>query len=514
MWRHMVPKEAHPLSTYERVRVTLEELGPTFIKFGQLLSMRPDVVPEKLILELRKLQDNVHALPFPEMAEVLDASLGKQHGRVFEDFDETPAASASLAQVYTAKLKADGTKVAVKIQRPGIAQKISIDLDLAGWLAAQVNQRSATLRPYDLPAVVEEVRKGVLKELDFRIEARNQEYFNAVNPEPDKVFAPAVNRELSSQYVMVSEWVEGTSVRSTRLSLERRQEIASIGATSIIRQVLVDGFFHADPHAGNVIIAKDGRLAFIDWGLVGHLTRRLRSALGDFWVAANEHDSERLVRLAADLGPSGARPDLREMEKEVMLALREELNFVTGRQELGRAMLRLLYILGRHGIPLSHDFSLTAKAVLSIEEIGRTLDPDFDLRPYAEPVLEQQGRERWSPQTMMKIAGEFARTSLRGLRELPSEMTRFMRRLEHDDLTINFRHQNLEHLEETLGTAANRVTLGVIVGSLIVGSSLIVTTGAGPSLFGYPALGLIGFLISGIFGLYIVYDIVRHGRHK
>jgi ubiquinone biosynthesis protein len=171
MWRHMVPKEAHPLSTYERVRVTLEELGPTFIKFGQLLSMRPDVVPEKLILELRKLQDKVHALPFAEMAEVLDASLGKQHGRVFEDFDETPAASASLAQVYTAKVKADGTKVAVKIQRPGIAQKIAIDLDLAGWLAAQVNHRSETLRPYDLPAVVEEVRRGVLKELDFRIEA-------------------------------------------------------------------------------------------------------------------------------------------------------------------------------------------------------------------------------------------------------------------------------------------------------------------------------------------------------
>jgi ubiquinone biosynthesis protein len=514
MWRHMVPKEAHPLSTYERIRVTLEELGPTFIKFGQLLSMRPDVVPEKLILELRKLQDNVHALPFAEMAVVLDASLGKAHSKFFEDFDETPAASASLAQVYTAKLRSDGAKVAVKIQKPGIAHKIAIDLDLAAWIAAQINQRSDTLRPYDLPAVVEEVRKGVLKELDFRIEARNQEYFNAMNPEPEKVFAPAVMRELSSQYVLVTEWVDGTSVHKSKLPPERRHEIAANGATSIIRQVLVDGFFHADPHAGNVIVTKDGRLAFIDWGLVGHLTHRLRSALGDFWIAANDQDAERLVRIAADLGPSNARPDLREMEKEVMLSLREELNFATGRQELGRAMLRLLYILGRHGIPLSHDFSLTAKAVLSIEEIGRSLDPEFDLRPLAAPVLDQQARDRWSPKSMMKIAGDFTRTALRGLHELPSELTRFMRRLEHDDLTINFRHQGLEHLEETLGTAANRVTLGVIVGSLIVGSSLIVTTGAGPTLFGYPALGLIGFLISGIFGLYIVYDIVRHGRHK
>lgn len=514
MWHKIVPHQAHPKTTYERIRTTLEELGPTFVKFGQMLSMRPDVVPEGLILELRKLQSHVQELPFPEMMAVLDASLGKSHSRVFEDFEKTAAASASLAQVYVARVRATGAKVAVKVQKPGIAKNIQIDLELAAWIAGQLNQRSETLRPYDLPAIVEEIRRGVLQELDFRNEARNQEYFNSVNPSPETVFAPAVMTELSSEFVLVAEWVDGTSVGSSKLPAERRREIAENGATSLIRQVLVDGFFHADPHEGNLIIAKDGRLAFIDWGLVGHLTRRLRHALGDFWIASIEQDSERIVQIAADLGPSEARPDLRGMEKEVMLALRAELNFATGRQELGRAMLRMLFVLGKNGMPLSRDFSLTAKAVLSIEEIARTLDPEFDLRKEARPILEQQKRERWSPKVMFNLAQEFARTSLRGLRELPSEITRLMRRLEHDNLTVNFQHKGLEHLEETLGTAANRVTLGVIVGSLIVGSSLIVTTGAGPRLFGYPALGLIGFLISAIFGLYIVYDIVRHGRHK
>jgi ubiquinone biosynthesis protein len=514
MWRNVVPHTAHPKTTYERIRITLEELGPTFVKFGQVLSMRPDAVPEGLILELRKLQSHVQELPYPEMMAVLDAALGKPHSKVFEDFDKTAAASASLAQVYVAKVRETGAKVAVKVQKPGIARNIQIDLDLASWIAGQLHQRSDTLRPYDLPAIVEEIRKGVLKELDFRIEARNQDYFNAVNPMPEKVFAPAVIGDLSSEYVLVTEWVDGTTVSGSKLSAEKRKEIAENGASSLIHQVLIDGFFHADPHEGNLIIAKDGRLAFIDWGLAGHLTRRLRHALGDFWLASAEQDPERIVQIAADLGPSEARPDLRGMEKEVMLALREELNFATGRQQLGRAMLRLLFILGKNGMPLSRDFSLTAKAVLSIEEIARTLDPEFDLRAYAKPILEEQRRERWSPKVMIGLAQEFARTSLRGLRELPSELTRLMRRLEHDNLTINFQHKGLEHLEETLGTAANRVTLGVIVGALIVGSSLIVTTGAGPRLLGYPALGLVGYLISAIFGLYIVFDIIRHSRHK
>lgn len=514
MWHSIVPHPAHPKTTYERIRTTLEELGPTFVKFGQVLSMRPDAVPEGLILELRKLQSHVSELAFAEMAPVLDAALGKEHTKVFDEFGESAAASASLAQVYAARVRVTGARVAVKVQKPGIARKIQIDLDLAGWIAGQLHQRSETLRPYDLPSIVEEIRKGVLKELDFRIEARNQEYFNAINPFPEKVFAPAVFSDLSSEHVLVTEWVDGTTVGSSTLPVERRREIAENGATSLIHQVFIDGFFHADPHAGNLIIAEDGRLAFIDWGLAGHLTRRLRHALGDFWIASADQDPERIVQIAADLGPSEARPDLREMEKEVMLALRDELNFATGRQQLGRAMLRMLFILGKNGMPLSRDFSLTAKAVLSIEEIARTLDPEFDLRTLAKPILEEQKRERWSPKVMLGLAQEFARTSLRGLSELPSEMTRLMRRLEHDNMTVNFQHKGLEHLEETLGTAANRVTLGVIVGSLIVGSSLIVTTGAGPRLFGYPALGIVGYLISAVFGLYIVYDIVRHGRHK
>ena len=508
-WRRMLPKPAHPMTTNERIRVTAEELGPAFVKLGQLLSMRPDLLPQPLILELRKLQNNVKPLPFAEMKPVIDEEYGRPHSELFDNFSEIPAASASLAQVYRATVTATGRNVAVKVQKPAIKRQIEIDLDLAAWLASQLHQRSATLKPYDLPSVVDEVRKVIVKELDFRGEARNQEYFNSINPEPEQVFAPSVVLELSTERVLVTDWVEGTSVEDTVMPPDELRAIAANGATSLINQILVEGFFHADPHAGNIIITPEGRLAFIDWGMVGHLTRRLRHALADFLIASIELDSERVVRIAADLAPSEARPDLREMEKEVMLALREEFNFAAG-----RAMLRLLYIFGGHGIPLSHDFSIMAKSVLSIEEVGKMLDPGFDLRAYAKPVMEKMQRDRWNPHSLLRMAQDFAKSGLTGLRELPSELTRLMRRLEHDNLTINFQHRGLEHLEETVGTAANRITLGVIVGSLIVGSSLIVTTRAGPQLFGYPALGIIGYLMSALIGFYIVIDIVRHSRHK
>ncbi|HET7537544.1 MAG TPA: AarF/UbiB family protein, partial [Candidatus Didemnitutus sp.] len=348
-----------------------------------------------------------------------------------------------------------------------------------------------------------------LHELDFRHEARNQEYFNTLNPRPDQVFAPRVYTELSSERVLVMEHVKGHPVGRGRSPLEVRRRVAAHGVQSLVRQVLIAGFFHADPHAGNVLVTPDGRLCFLDWGLAGHLTPRLRYVLADFWVAAVEHDSERIVQIAIDLAPPEARPDFRRMEKEVTLTLREELNFAVGRQNLGRAMLRLVFLFGQNGIPLSRDYSLMAKAVLSIEEVGHTLDPDFDLRAQMNPVLRELTRERLDPRKLWRRSREALHDLVTSLHDLPSELRRLVRRLEYDSLTINFQHRGLEEIDDALKTASNRIALGVIVGSLVIGSSLIITTGIPPYLFGYPALGIIGYLISTVLGLWVVWDILR-----
>lgn len=513
LWKRIIPQPAERRTLWERVRLALEELGPTFVKAGQLMSMRPDALPHGLIYELRKLQNRVRPLPFSEMRPVLVEALPVAPEVAFASFDETPVASASLAQVYFATLP-DGREVAVKIQRPDLRKPVQADLDLLTWFAAQLHQRIEGLQPYDLPSVVAEVKENLLRELDFRHEARNQRYFNALNPAPDRVFAPEVIDDLSDECVLVMERISGVTVADARLSPAEAARIASNGAVSLIHQVLIAGFFHADPHAGNVLVTSDGRLCFLDWGMAGNLTKRLRLGLADLFLAAVHQDAERIVQIAADLGSPGGRADLRAMERDVTLALREDFNSAIGHVQLGRAMLKLLFIFGQNGINITRDYSLMAKAVLSIEEVARTLDPDFDLRSNARPVLEQLQKERTGPRTLLRETRALLRSLVTGARELPAEVFRIVRRIERDDLTIKFQHQGLEGLDDAIGSASNRLTLGVIIGSLIIGSSLIVTTGIRPYLFGYPALGIVGYLISALLGLYVVWDIVRHGRHK
>jgi ubiquinone biosynthesis protein len=513
LWKRIIPQPAERRTIWERIRLALEELGPTFVKAGQLMSMRPDALPHALIFELRKLQNNVRPLPFPDMSIVLVEELELTLPEAFLAFDETPVASASLAQVYFATLH-DGRDVAVKIQRPNLTRTVQADLDLLAWFAAQLHHRIDGLRPYDLPAVVEEVKENLLRELDFRHEARNQQYFNALNPHPDRVYAPAVVDELSGERVLVMERIAGVTVGTAQLTPDEAKRIASNGASSLIHQVLIAGFFHADPHAGNVLVTPDGRLCFLDWGMAGNLTRRLRLGLADLFLAAVHQDAERIVQIAAELGSPGGRADLRAMERDVTLALREDFNSSIGRVQLGRAMLKLLFIFGQNGINITRDYSLMAKAVLSIEEVARTLDPGFDLRTEARPVLTQLQKDRTGPRAIIRESRTMLRSLLTGARELPAEIFRIIRRIEHDDLTIKFQHQGLEDLDNAISSASNRLTLGVIIGALIIGSSSIVTTGIRPHLFGYPALGIIGYLISALLGFYVVWDIIRHGRHR
>jgi ubiquinone biosynthesis protein len=505
-WNRLIPRPAQRLPPWVRLRMTFEELGPAYIKAGQLLSMRPDALPDALIQEMRKLRSQVQPLPFAPMREVLEGELGRPLAAIFPQFDETPVASASLAQVYFAELT-DGRRVAVKIQRPGLRRLVETDLDLLAFFVGQLHARVPGLAPYDLPGVVAEVRAGVLRELDFTHEARNQRYFLAINPHPERVFAPAVVDEFSSECVIVMERIDGRPVDAAGLAPEAARELAHAGASSLVHQVLVAGFFHADPHAGNVLVAPDGRLCFLDWGLAGHLTRRLRHALADLFLAAADQDPERVVQIAAELGSPAGRADLRAMERDVTLALRDDFNRAIGHMNLGRVMLKLLFIFGRNGINVTSDYSLMAKAVLSIEEIATALDPAFDLKRAARPVLIELQRERTGPRALLRDTRAMLRSTLGSLRDLPGELHRIIRRVEHDELTIKFQHQGLEDVDDALKTSANRIALGFISGSLLIGSSLIVAAQGGRASI----LSVIGYFLAGAIALYVFYGIYREG---
>jgi ubiquinone biosynthesis protein len=513
--QRFTPKPRERLSPPVRLRTVLEELGPTFVKFGQMLSMRPDLLPEPFILELRQLQDRVTAQPFEELQPVLREGLEADEETVFSEFDSEPVASASLAQVYRATMRESGVRVAVKVQRPGITKTIESDFEILRWFARQAHERLDALRPYNLPAIVDELREGIERELDFRVEARNVCLFLAQNSGSKTVLAPRPLEDWTSRTVLVMERVDGVKPADLTPGSEAARCVARHGAQSIFQQILVDGFFHADPHGGNILVMPDGRVCFLDWGLVGQLTQRMRYTLIDLFAAFLQGDSAQVVRVAGDLGRlSIGRPDPAIMEREILYAIRASFDPETGQGEVGRAMLRLLHIFGAHGIDIPRDYALVAKAVLSIEEAGKQLDPDFNLEACSRPALDIVLRERRDPRRLWRAMRRSILSGLGRVQDLPAELQRILRMIEAGQMTLNFQHRGLEKLDDSVNDASNKLTVGIIIASLIIGSSLIVTTRVEPLLFGYPALGIVGYLLSAILGVWVVIDILRRSRRQ
>lgn len=500
------------LSQWERMRRVLEELGPTFIKFGQLLSMRPDVAPEPLIDELRKLQEHVPPDKFDQVLPLIEESLPEPIDAIFESIDEEAIAGASMAQVHAAILKETGERVAIKVQRPGLGKIIEADFDILMWFARQAHERMEELKPYDLPGVVETLRKGLENELDFRFEARSMSFFSLQNAYPESIGAPKVHEAYSSKRVLVMEYVDGVPLSELEADSDEAKRIAENGSKSLFHQILITGFFHADPHAGNLRLLENGRLYLLDWGLVGQLTRRMRYGLVDLFLAFVQGNAERVVKTAINLADSGIAVDERGMEREVMVAMRQHYDPETGVGNVGRAILELLYIFGRNGIDLARDYSLTAKAILCVEEMGKTLDSDYNLRASFEPVLMEMMKERRDPSRILRGVRDGAMTGLQYLQGLPDELRRILKKIEKDSLKVNLQHKGLDKLDYTISDASNKITLGIIIGCLIVGSSLVITAEIPPLLFDIPVIGWIGYVLSMLLGVWVAFDIIRGSK--
>lgn len=506
----MVPERR---TQWERLRIVMEELGPTFVKFGQLLSMRPDVAPEALIVEMRKLQETVKPVSFLQIRPILEEGLGHPITDVFSEFSEEATAAASMAQVHRARLRETGEWVAVKIQRPGIQKVIDSDFDLLMWFARQAHERIEDLRPANMPGVVEAMREGLERELDFRREARSLESFTNRNVFPKEVMAPKAFPDYCSRRVLVMEWIEGRRLNQVVPNSEEGKRLAKVGSKSMFHQIMINGYFHADPHAGNIRVLDDGRLCFLDWGMVGQLTQRMRFGLVDLFMAFVKADAEKVTRIAINLADVGETIDRRAMERDVNKAIREHYNPDTGEGDVGRAILRLLFVFGRNGIDLARDYSMMAKAILCVEETGVYLDETYNLKDEFAPVLKKLIRERQNP---IRIAAQLKDGLLLGLDQLqsmPEEVLRILKKVESDNLKVNLQHRGLEDLDDAICDASNKITLGIIIGCLLVGSSLIVTSKTPPIVFGFPILGIVGYVLSLLLGLYVAFDILR-GRPK
>lgn len=500
-------------SQWERIRIVMEQLGPTFVKVGQLLSMRPDLVPEALIVELRKLQENVGPVSYDQIRPILEEGLGQSVDSLFSQFEQEATAGASMAQVHRAVLAQDGRVVAVKIQRPGLRKVIDADFDILGWFARQAHDRVDDLRPLNLPAVVDAMRDGLERELDFRREAQSLAFFGRRNAHPKEIAAPAVFEDFCSRKVLVMEWIEGRRLETIEPGTEEAKRVARIGSRSLFHQILIEGFFHADPHAGNIRVLDDGRLCLLDWGMTGQLTQRMRYGLVDLFTAFVKADAEQVTRLAVNLADSGTTIDRRRMERDVNAAIREHYSPDTGEGDVGRAILKLLYVFGQNGIDLARDYSLMAKAILCVEEMGTSLDAEYNIKSEFEPSLRELIKKRRSPKRLARELRDGLLYGVGQLGSVPDEILRILKKVETDNIKVNLQHKGLEDLDDAISDASNKITLGIIIGCLLVGSSLIVTSNVPPIVFGLPILGIAGYVLSFLLGLYVAFDILR-GRPK
>ncbi len=511
-------KLAKKYPLWVRLRLMAEDLGPTFVKLGQLMSQRPDLLPKELILELRKLQDQVSPEAIGDIRRTIHKALGKPVEEIFSDFDEKPLASASLAQVHCARLLDSGQNVAVKVRRPGVVDVIEADLALLSDLAKTLHQRVDGLRPYNLPELVQEISHHLRLELDFSKEARNMLSARSRRSDRKLLIIPEPHLELTRQSVLVMDLVEGCRLEDAQLSKKEGKQLAQDLGDALLDQVLKQGFFHADPHPGNVVVVtRQGhkpRLALVDWGLVGHLTAEMRYLVGDLMAAMVEKNAKRVVNVLIKMGAAPAGADqaglVDSVEQLLELVHSKPLNEI----DLGSLILEVMDLMREHRLQAQVQFALLDKALLEMDGLMRELDPEINPVAVAQPYVRALWMERYRPDVILATLRHNLADGLELLKDLPRRLERLLAMLEKGELGLEFKHKGLVPLTQAIESSANRVAVALIVAALIVGSSMIITTGAEPKLFGLPAMGLVGYLISAVVGLWLVWTILRSRRGK
>lgn len=505
-----IQKVEREMSTWERIRFTLEDLGPTFIKFGQILSLRPDLIPNPLVLELRKLQDEVAPVNYYAIQQVVEKNLGRPLNEVFASFDERPIAAASLAQVHRAILQNGGEEVAVKVQRPRIRRVIETDLYILERIAGQLHERFEWSQIYDLPNLVQEVRKSLFRELDFTREARHMKIFSSNLDQNHDVYIPKLHENITTQQILTMELVHGTKLKELAVDqVDDRELLAKRGLRLTVKQILEDGFFHADPHPGNVMVLDDNILCLLDWGMVGRLTRRTRYDLIDLINAVVEKDSEKILAILLNLTQVRGSLNLRRMEREILDIVDIYHSLPIREINLGQLLLEISTLLRENRVQVPVDLAIMIKALITAEGTARQLYPELDVVEEAKPYVKKLALERWKP----LVVWQDLRRNLYNLfmlqKQLPMRFSQIVEKIDRGELSIRFQHENLSGVRRTLENISNRLTLGIIIAALIVASSMIITTGVKPLLFGFPALGIIGYLVSGVLGLWLIFNILR-----
>ncbi len=496
-----------------RVRMAFEELGPTFIKLAQVLSARPDLIPADLVVELARLQDKVPATGFGALKEILRKELRETPEEIFAHIEETPLASASIAQVHRAVLK-DGEDVAVKIQRPGIRKVIEVDLEIMLHLATLMEHHIEEFSFHRPVKIIEEFARTIEKELDFVLEAENMERFAAQFFEDEHIYVPKTFPEFSGSRVLTMEYIQGIKVSEVdkidAAGLDRKI-IVDRGADLLLRQIFENGFFHADPHPGNIFVLPGNVICMLDYGMVGSILRRIRERFVDLISAVAQRDSSRAVQVLLRLTEWEEEPDLQRFEREVDDFMGRHLYRSLKNIEIGTLLQELLQIAAKYRLRIPSDTFMMMKALATIEGVARMLDPDFEMVAKAAPFVEKVRLERFSPKRISEDAYRMGADFLLFLQQFPKDALEIFRLIRQRKLTVNLEHQGLANMLATHDQISNRVSFSIIIAGLIIGSALIVISEIPPLFYGISLIGIIGFLAAALMGIWLLVAILRKG---
>jgi ubiquinone biosynthesis protein len=500
----------------QHLRELLDELGPTFVKFGQLLSTRPDVVPPDIITELRGLQDDVRPFPFEQAERVIEEDLGNSIDRLFLDFDPVPVAAASIGQVHRATLP-NGKVVAVKIQRPGAPRQIEADLVLLYQAAKLVKERVRALDFIDAHALVDEFAKQIRQELDYRLEGRNAQTFHRNFAGDPHVRVPKVYWMYTRARVLTLEWLQGTQladVDTLPFTIEERRDLAYRIAETWMEMIFRHGFFHGDPHPANILVLEEvGTIGLVDFGAVGKLSDDDMSKLTRMFIDAAQENVDILPKRLAELGVRFPK----EREEEFKAELREMYYRYYGASvseidpiQVIREAFQLIYAMNLH---LPTRYLLLDRAIATLGSVGVELYPDFNVfevaRPYARGLL----LDRFTPQRVARRARRDALAYAHVFREAPFQWHDLMEQVRDGQIEVGFVHKGLDDFMEQTQRVFNRLVIALIVVGGLIGSSLIgVFATGGPHLLGVNLVSVVGFILSTVLGMWLFWGVVRSGR--
>jgi len=512
--RHLADRvmDVDPQTTpFERLRMALDELGPTFVKFGQVMSLRSDLLPKPLIEELQKLQDDAAPVDVELIKDVIRENIDQPWNTMFLSFDERPLAAASLSQVHRAVLRDGAMEVALKVQRPDIESNINRDLSILESVAEQMHARIPEMQTYELPRLVKLIRKSLERELDFQREARYVQIARGHMRGLEGIHVPKAFLQLSTPQLLVMEYIRGQNLRTMdRDLLEDPMALARNGLHATVKQLFEVGFFHADPHPGNVLISNGNTINLLDWGMVGRLTSGDRHEVVDLIAAIVERDSRRLVDTLLTITIGGVDIDRRALERDLLDVLDSHLVDSLSELRLGQLVLDVTEMIRKYHLQIPTDLFMMIKALVTAEGTVQLINPEMDLVTEMRPHLKRLASQRFSPQSIWRGARAFLLKMAAAPTRFPKRIGDIVEKMEQGRLRIGFEHRNLGGLQTTLEKIFSRLTMGIILGAMVIGSSLIITTGIPPIIYGYPLLGLAGYLISAVLGLWLIFEILHN----